>query len=61
KSNLKRRFLCASFVMSTIFFVYRCFQREIFTHITPVNITARNIPFGLEAAGLLAARAHPNH
>ncbi|UXD30799.1 hypothetical protein FORC066_3592 [Yersinia enterocolitica] len=47
--------------MSTIFFVYRCFQREIFTHITPVNITARNIPFGLEAAGLLAARAHPNH
>ncbi|ATM84807.1 hypothetical protein CS535_09900 [Yersinia massiliensis] len=37
KSNLKRRFLRASFVMSTIFFVYHCFQREIFAHITLVD------------------------
>ncbi|OVZ95612.1 hypothetical protein EQP49_21945 [Yersinia sp. 2105 StPb PI] len=42
KSNLKRRFLCARFVMSQILFVYRCFQREIFTHFTLVNTTAPN-------------------
>ncbi|ABS49543.1 Uncharacterized protein YP598_3315 [Yersinia pseudotuberculosis] len=39
KSNLKRRFLFAHFVLSTIFIVYRHFLREIFTHFTPVNAT----------------------
>ncbi|PNM24839.1 hypothetical protein A6J66_011970 [Yersinia enterocolitica] len=51
KSNLKRRFLCASFGMSTVFFVYRRFQREIITHLTRLTPLREIYPSYLKPQG----------